>query len=688
MYSIDFETRSRADLTEVGTFRYAKDPSTEVLCVSIRKDKGPVLVWIPAEFETCCDAFGDVISDPGAKELLTEAMLSDEPLNAFNVLFEIAITEHVLCRRYGFPVPDRSRWRCTMVLARRANIPASLAKAAEALGMPQQKDSTGKRLIKKFCIPQEETKEFIHPRHDSMAFKQFVEYCRQDTLVESEMLEPLKPFAMKGWVLGIFLESIEMNCRGMPLNLDALRKADAMIEAETGPAFAQFRELTGLNPTQNAKVKAWINANGMTLDNLQGDTLEAVVEKPVEPGQEKARLAIELMQKIGFASVKKIRTMLDCVGPDDNFIRGSLEFHGASTMRWSGKLHQPQNFKSPEEWAESLTGKMYADLCNGDSKEDLEWWYGRPIFSILANCIRHFIQDKQGPMLSADYTAIEAMILAWLAGEEWRIEVFRTHKKIYEASASQTFGIPLQEFENYKKEHGKQHPMRKIGKLCELSMGYQGSEGALVKFGALDLGLKQEELLPIVEKWRAANPMIADFWYACERAAIRAVKVPGQVMEVGKLSFFSARAAGANYLFMRLPSGRKLAYRDPKVTEVQATSKRTGNKYTKSSLSYYGQIPGPSGAKSTKWGHVSLYGGKCVENGCQAIAFDIMANGTLKAAAKGYRIYSLIHDEALAAFDGPHQSLEEFQSCLEDVPAWCDGLPVSTSGAIVPYYTK
>jgi DNA polymerase len=1012
-FSIDYETKSRAELNDVGVFRYAKDPSTDVLCVSVCKDNGPVLVWIPPQYEFRCDVFGDVVSDPGAKELLTEALSSDEPISAFNVLFEISVTENVLCRLYGFPVPARHRWRCTMVLARRANIPASLAKAAECLGLAQQKDSMGGRLIKKFCIPQKETNEFIHPRSDPDAFKMFVEYCRQDTVVERELLGPLKPFELKGWILGIFLESIEINCRGMPLNLDALRKADGMIEAESGPAFAGFRALTDLNPTQNAKVKAWINANGLALDNLQGETLDAIEATPCLPGQERAREAIALMQKIGFASVKKIRTMLDCVGPDDNFIRGSLEFHGASTMRWSGKLHQPQNFKSPEDWAESLTGKMYADLCNGDDKDTLEWWYGKPIFSILANCIRHFIQDKQGPMLSADYTAIEAMILAWLAGEEWRLEVFRTHKKIYEASVSQMFGIPLQEFEDYKAKHGKHHPMRKIGKLAELSMGYQGSEGALVKFGALDLGLKQEELMPIVEKWRAANPKIADFWYACERAAIRAANIPGQKMEVGKLTFFSTRAAGANYLFMKLPSGRNLAYRDPKVTEVQAISKKTGKPYTKSSLSYYGQIPGPSGAKSTKWGHVSLYGGKITENClagetqvltnsgfkridcikasdllwdgaefvqhgglicqgeqptmdlqgvrctpdhrfltakgfmearllcncssmvesssdecnsckkqkasrfdgqalwplgggalarhrraqgfvdsavpvrqhhreggdgdfqeapspcgvlqampfgasrhirveqdtrhveasgprsvefddtavhqpeacrlpqlrwarhwglrrvagrflsvlgrhganlptgfghrpegqqlrvlqgklpvgnangqltehaakpdsrgdhrplppewhwhkhtgmahpqrgeagsgvredprpaqpvydirdcgprrrfavrgaegilviahncCQAIAFDIMANGTLKAAAKGYRTYSLIHDEALAALDGPHQNLRDFQDCLEDVPAWCEGLPVSTSGAIVPYYTK
>lgn len=812
MYSIDYETKSRSELNDVGTFRYAKDPSTEVLCVSVCKDDGPVLVWIPPEFEFRCDVFGDVVSDPGAKELLTEAMESDEPISAFNVMFEVSITENVLCRLHGFKMPNRRRWRCTQVLARRANIPSSLAKSAEALGLAQRKASKGARLIKQFSVPQKDTNEFIHPRNAPDDFKDFVGYCRQDTVVEREVMTMLKPFEMRGWILDIFLESIEINCRGMPLNLDALRRADAMIEEESGPAFAEFQALTGLSPTQNLKVKAWINSHGLTLDNLQGDTLDAIQSTPCLPGQEDARRAIDLMQKIGFASVKKIRTMLECAGPDDHFIRGSLEFHGASTMRWSGKLHQPQNFKSPEEWAESLTGRMYADLCSGESKESLEWWYGQPIFSILANCIRHFIKDPQGPMLSADYTAIEAMILAWLADEQWRLEVFRTHKKIYEMSASQMFGIPMQEFEDYRKKHGKHHPMRKTGKVAELACiaegqlvttdhglvpieqvtpdmkvwdgagwyphdgvvfrgerevvkyqrltattdhkvwvesgelkelkeamdcrerllrgdgrpcggtrlrrptprmskvydilncgprnrftvsgvlvhncGYQGAEGALVKFGALDMGLKEEELPGIVEKWRAANPKIADFWYACERAAIRAVKLPGQKMTVGKLTFFSVRVAGANYLFMKLPSGRNLSYRDPEVKEVTAISKRTGNEYTKSSLSYYGQIPGPSGAKSTKWGRVSLYGGKATENACQAIAFDIMANGTLKAAEKGYRIYSLIHDEALAAFDGPHQSLEEFQSCLEDVPDWCDGLPVSTSGAIVPYYTK
>jgi len=191
-----------------------------------------------------------------------------------------------------------------------------------------------------------------------------------------------------------------------------------------------------------------------------------------------------------------------------------------------------------------------------------------------------------------------------------------------------------------------------------------------------------------VETWRAANPKIVDFWYACEGAAIKAVENPGEKFQVGKVAFFCGGLAKAKYLFTVLPSGRRMAYRDPQVKMETRVSRKTGNEYQRNALSYHGQIASDSGAKSQQWGRVSLYGGKCVENICQGAAFDLMANGVLKAEAKGYRSYSLIHDEVLAAFDGPHQSLAEFQACLEDTPPWAAGLPLGTSGEIVKYYTK
>lgn len=215
-----------------------------------------------------------------------------------------------------------------------------------------------------------------------------------------------------------------------------------------------------------------------------------------------------------------------------------------------------------------------------------------------------------------------------------------------------------------------------------------GSVNALIAMGALDMGLKEEELQPLVDAWRAANPNIVKFWYACSNAAIGAVNNPGEKFFAGKVSYFSANVAKAKYLFCVLPSGRRLAYRDPNVKSERRVSPRTGNEYTQQTLTCYGQLPGAGGSKSQKWGQVYLSPGLLSENATQSTAFDLMANGVLKAEAKGYRSYSLIHDEVLAAFDGPHQSLAEFQACLEDAPPWAAGLPLGTSGEIVKYYTK
>jgi DNA polymerase len=295
-------------------------------------------------------------------------------------------------------------------------------------------------------------------------------------------------------------------------------------------------------------------------------------------------------------------------------------------------------------------------------------------------------------MLSADYSAIEARVLAWLAGEEWRLEVFRTHGQIYEAGACAMFGLTMQEFWDHKKRTGKHHPMRKKGKLGELSCGYMGSVNALIQFGALREGLTEPELQPIVDRWRAANPNIKKYWFASEDAAVEAVRNPGTWFPVGKVSYGVFAAAGARYLFCRLPSGRRLAYRNPEIRQVEIWTKKseeTGKPWIKDAVFYYGQLPTPGGTKSQVWGMVPLSPGILVENQVQAISFDLMANGTLVAARKGYRIYSLIHDEAMSAWDDrATQSIEDFQRCLESAPAWADGLPLGTSGEVVPYYRK
>ncbi len=821
VHHLDLETRSLADLTVVGGWHYARHPSTEILCAAIRRNSEPVLVWSPLE------GFGD----PGAEQLLREMLADDGPVYAHNATgFEVPMTEHVLTRM-GFPAIERTRWRCTATMARRANIPPSLEKAAEALRLTNQKDKGGSALIKLFSIPRKEG-GFNDPREHPEQFRQFLEYCRQDVMTECDIAEALKHFELKGWLLDIFHEDININGRGMPVNLDALRKAQVLIEAEKGPAFEEFRQLTGLNPTQNAALRVWFASNGMPLDNLQADTLEALQADPTTA----TGRAIELLQKLGFAAVKKVDTMIQCAGPDDNFIRGSLQFYGAqSTARYSAKLHQPQNFKTPEAWAEEMTDDIYKNICAGWSKGMLEAWYERGPIELIAQCIRHFIHDAQGPMLSADYSAIEARVLAWLAGEEWRLEVFRTHGQIYEAGAAAMFGLTMQDFWDHKKRTGKHHSMRKKGKVAELACiaedemvlvgmrgrkgfdkavvpiqqvqahhlvwdganfvehggvvwqgykpvwrwngltatedhvvftpegemtfkqavdkwmplmdangcprecnaypeylgfrpvydilncgplnrftvsgvlvhncGYQGGVGALEKMGALDMGLTKEELPGLVKAWRAANPAITTFWRACDHAAKQAIEQPGMWFDARRVKIGVFAAAGAPYLFIRLPSGRCLCYRDPRMewvripkpkdetpeeeTERMAQVSDDGRKGYRFQITHFGPGSTAGGARSAVWGRATLYGGKIVENITQAVAFDLMANGTLVAARKGYRIYSLIHDEAMAAWDDhTTQSIEDFQRCLESAPAWADGLPLGTSGEVVPYYRK
>ena len=585
-WHLDFETRSRADLTEIGAFKYAQDPSTEVMCLAVKRDDGPTLVWIPTEFEVMDSLAGNTVSDEGARALVDAMLADDGPLYAFNAQFEWVVFRYVM-PRYGFAEPTLKRWRCAQAMARRANIPASLGKAAATLALKNQKDAAGGRLINTFSIPQKDTKEFIQPYQSPDKWHSFVEYCRQDVEAEHEMAHVLKPFDLGGWLLDTFHIDLVINDRGMPVNMTALRNANKMIDDTSVPAFEEFNRLTGLNPTQNAKLRGWFAGNGLVLDNLQSDTLAAldVSTLPEAPGQ-----AIALLRKIGFAAVKKIKTMIECAG-DDGFIRGSLQFYGAAaTGRWSGRLHQPQNFKRPEFGG---TEEMYDHVCNGASKEFLELWYGKDIFSILASSIRHFIHDPQGPMLSADYSAIEARVAAWLAGEEWKLEVFRTHGKIYEMNAERMFGVPMAQVDK---------ALRQKSKIAELACQYAGSVNALITMGALDMGLKEEELQPLVDAWRTANPNIVKQWYACSNAAISAVNSPGEKFFAGKVSYFCGNAAKAKYLFCVLPSGRRLAYRDPQVKSERRVSKRTGNEYTQQVLTCFGQLPGAGGAKSQQMG--------------------------------------------------------------------------------------
>ena len=721
-YHVDIETRSRADLKKVGAHRYARDASTEILCIAIAKDDHDPRIWVPPSWRHL------VAHDIIAEELLFEMCFDKEAVvYAHNSQFEIANLDALMEKTTGFKPPAHHQWRCTAAMGRRAALPASLEKLAETLNLKNLKDSKGKGLIRKFSVPQTVGKrkgEFIEPTDEPEAFKEFCDYCIQDVRVEQEIHKTLKDFELTGFPLATFLLDIDINCRGFPVNLDALRKAEKLVNEETEALAEEFRKLTGFEHTQRDRVVEWLQKNGFKHDNLRADTLEEIFENEEFDDSTPLGRALTLKKRVSYASLKKIPAMLGCAGPQDNRVRGTLVYHGAGTGRWSASLVQPQNFKRPAEYLKKLTGEAYYDIIAGCNRDWLNLVYGPPL-EVVSSCIRHFIQDT-GPMLDADYAAIEARIIAWQAQEKWRLDVFNTHGKIYEASASMMFKVPFSEFEAYE-ARGEKHPLRQKGKQAELACGFGGGVGALERMGALKNGLTKEELPDIISQWREANPAVVAHWRTTEDAAKNAIRNPGKVYPFGvNCGFFRTKTAGMDYLFMRLPSGRKLAYPQPQLTPqivwkeekielvngtdedgkptqirkvISSEQKKLFNptpeqiakvkqKHPKARMSeaitFFGQIP-----MKAMWGRVATYGGSLVENATQAIAADFMAHGAINASRAGYKIVALIHDEALSEYDPlAGQTADHFVQCLTKLPAWAEGMPLAAEGGVVEFYQK
>jgi DNA polymerase len=731
-YSFDYETRSRVDLRKSGAHRYARDNTTEILCFSLLKENQEPRIWVPKKWRSIVQGYLPIVPDNELADLSKpEAVVS-----AFNAGFEIAITDSLFESTTGYPAIPHKQWRCVAAMARRAALPGSLEKLAETLNLTNLKDSKGKGLIRKFSVPQTAGKhkgQFIDPNDDPEAFRDFCQYCLQDSRTEREAKTLLKDFELTGFPLQTFLLDIEINCRGFPVNLDALRKAEKLVNEETERLETEFLALTGLKPSQGAKLLVWLKERGFKHDNLQAVTLEEFFEtfdEEDEAASPELKEVLKIKKHISFASLKKIPTMISCAGPQDNRVRGTHTYHGAGTGRWSASLVQPQNFKKPAPYMESLSPSAYKDIQEGCNTDWLRLNYGPPL-EVIASCIRHFIQDGK-PMLSADYSAIEARLLAWQADEKWKLEVFKGHGKIYEAAACQMFGVTMKDFDDYKKEHGKHHPLRQKAKAGELACGYAGGTGALVRMGALKQGLTKKELPGIIMSWREANPSIVKMWGDIERASKTAIRTPGKVFPFGKgCSFFSTHTAGMKYLFMRLPSGRKIAYPRPEIIpqlrwteinfvkdengelveeptvkklfnptpsqieakkqkELEGTALKQAKKpYIKGvrlgeAITIFSQLPA-----SVHWGRVETHPGIFCNNQIQGIAGDFMANGLLQAEAAGYPTLMIIHDEDLAQYDlSEDRSPNHFVECLTKLPPWAEGMPLAAEGGEVEFYQK
>lgn len=671
---LDFETFSEADLKSVGSYRYSNDPSTEILCAAMTLDRGPtVACWqgMPDRLTTCLEPYWDALEDPTVL------------VYAHNAMMEMAVCQALLEKTWNIKSPDLSRFRCTMSLARRAALPASLEKLAEALNLTNLKDARGKSLINKFSKMQpakKPTKKFpeglpprrIYPQDEPAAFAELVEYCRQDVVVEQDVARKLAYFDDDLNNRNYSLDAT-INARGVPVNVGALEHAQKLIEEETKVVSKQFKELTGVAITQNAKVLEWVNAQTHApLPNLQAETIENFLggfEDGADTiGFEEVVTALQMKQATAYASVKKVATMIACHGPHDNRIRGMLNYHGATTGRWTASLVQMQNMKRATV---KHTEEAYREICEGIGRDMLDICYGAPL-EVISSCIRHFVQDGDRMLLDADYAAIEARIVAWLAGQEDALEQYRAYDAAktpeekypldpYRILAAHIYGIEVEQVNKF--------PQRHVGKHAKLGLGFQmGAPKFRVtckKQGNYDLPLGMEDTAVAI--FRSTNKRIVSFWYELDRAAKRAVVNKGKAFQVRKLTFLCRDVEGLPFLLMQLPSGRKLAYPRPRVTNDR--------------LLFFGNIKGAT------WGDVDTFGGKLAENATQAVAADIMANGAYRAERKGYQIATLIHDQALA-YHRPGQTPEEFVRLLTDLPAWAEGLPIAAEGSLVSFYKK
>lgn len=480
-HHLDFETYSGADLKSFGAYRYAADESTEILIMAIAKGQGEVHVW------DCVNGGVEAVA------MLREAIETNAPIYAHNAQFEAAICRYLLKKTFGLDAPNLTQWRCTAAMARRAAIPSSLDGAGDFLGIEKAKDKAGAALIRKFSIPKRATKKDprtrILPEDEPEAFKAFCGYCRQDVEAEREIHQRLSAFELEGAVLDSFQFDLEMNDRGVPVNVPALARVNALIDEYTERLTEEFKAITGFTPGQRAKVLEWMQQRGFPFDNLQAAQVDKVLDSgrngwetrqnvapagsektilkmmPVEMTEE-AFKALRIRSNVSYAAVKKVPTMLGAACPD-GMVRGSLMWSGAErTHRWAGRIIQPQNFRRPTIKG---TEQAYKMLSEGADIDTIEMLFG-PFLEVVASCIRHFIHWPGGNLNQADFSSVEARGAPWLCGDHKKLAMFERNEPIYESMAAKIFGVTV---EQVSKEHkAGDSEKRFIGKQAELGCTY------------------------------------------------------------------------------------------------------------------------------------------------------------------------------------------------------------------------
>jgi DNA polymerase len=586
--------------------------------------------------------------------------------HAYNAPFEW----YCLNKFYFTPI---AQWRCSMVHGLYCGYTAGLAATAVALGLPEDKRkmSVGSALIRTFCCPCKPTKSNGHrtrtlPHHEPEKWQLFKEYCRQDVVTEMEIAKRLINFPLPAKEQYLWIIDQLINVYGVAVDLELVEGALQCDQTITKELMNEAIKLSGLeNPKSVQQLTKWLEEQtGEEVENLQKATVKKLVETI---DNDKAKRMLEIRQELSKTSIKKYQAMAEAVCSDGR-VRGLLQFYGANrTGRWAGRLVQVQNL--PRNYLETLS---HARGCvKGKKVEALKLIYGN-VPDTLSQLIRTaFIPSPGNVLLVADFSAIEARIIAWLAGEQWRQEVFATHGKIYEASAAAMFGVPIERIVRGNPEY----ELRQKGKIAELALGYQGSVGALMSMGATNMGLTEDELPDIVHRWRSSNKRIVDLWYSMERAAL-AVMRTGQ--PAGIKGLIMAREGDyehrQDFFTITLPSGRKLFYPRPFLSQ---------NDFGKEALHYHGV-----NQNNKKWEVISTYGGKLVENCVQAIARDCLAEALMRVSAAGYQIVMHVHDEVVIDAPKYQADLDRVCEIMGQPIDWAPGLLLTADGFVTDFYMK
>jgi DNA polymerase len=632
--SIDIETYSDYDLKKCGVYKYVESPNFEVLVIAYRIDDGPVQV-----------------SGEEVEWMLTEPSYLK---TAYNANFErVCLSKH-----FGIDLPA-DQWECTMVKASMLGLPMDLDTVARVLDIQEQKDKSGKALIRYFSMPCKPSnangmRTRNLPEHDAEKWQQFVDYCKQDVRVETAIRDSIKWFNIPENEKRLWVLDQHINDYGIRLDKVFVKNALQIYLDYSEKLMNEAEELTGLdNPNSGAQLKEWLSAAmDQEVTTLNKETLPELLKAA---DSDVIRRVLDIRQELGKTSIKKYATMLEMVC-EDSRIRGLLQFYGANrTGRWAGRGVQVQNLaKNSMKMLEEAR-----ELVRRGDLEMVEMLWGQ-VTDVLSQLIRTALTASPGrKLICSDFKAIEARVIAWLAKETWRIDVFASGGDIYKASASQMFRIPLETIDK---------SMRQRGKVAELALGYQGGVGALIQMGALDKGLTEEELPGLVSAWRRSSPRIVALWKDVETAAIEAVQNGIETStRCGRVRFKTSRGI----LFVKLPSGRELAY---------YKAKAVPGKFGSYQLRYEGMDQ-----TTKRWQHVETYGGKLVENIVQAIARDCLAEAMLRLE-RTYIAMS-VHDEVVIDADGITDP--EKVSALMGAPIpWAPGLDLPADTDVSFFYHK